>query len=44
MNDKNYRQVGGVVDNILDVVNMIHERGFWEAIVSSFPDSTIRTM
>jgi len=34
MNDKNYRQLGGVVDNILDSVKMVHERGFWEEIVT----------
>ena len=34
MNDKNYRQLGGVVDNILDTVQMVHERGFWEEIVT----------
>jgi len=34
MNDKNYRQLGGVVDNILDTVKMVHERGFWEEIVT----------
>jgi pyruvate formate lyase activating enzyme len=34
MNDKNYRQLGGVVDNILDTVKMVNERGFWEEIVT----------
>jgi pyruvate formate lyase activating enzyme len=34
MNDRNYRQLGGVVDNILDTVRMVHERGFWEEIVT----------
>jgi pyruvate formate lyase activating enzyme len=34
MNDKNYRQLGGVVDNILETVQMVHERGFWEEIVT----------
>src|SRR5215831_7670919 len=34
MNDKNYRQLGGVDDNILDTVKMVHERGFWEEIVT----------
>jgi pyruvate formate lyase activating enzyme len=34
MNDKNYRQLGGVVDNILDTVKMVHERDFWEEIQS----------
>jgi pyruvate formate lyase activating enzyme len=34
MNDKNYRQLGGVVDNILETVTMVYERGFWEEIVT----------
>jgi len=34
MNDRNYRQLGGVVDNILETVQMVHERGFWEEIVT----------
>jgi pyruvate formate lyase activating enzyme len=34
MNDKNYRQLGGVVNNILDTVKMVYERGFWEEIVT----------
>src|ERR1043166_7506535 len=34
MSDRNYRQLGGVVDNILDTVKMVHDRGFWEEIVT----------
>jgi pyruvate formate lyase activating enzyme len=34
MDDRNYRQLGGVVDNILETVKMVHERGFWEEIVT----------
>jgi len=34
MNDRNYRQLGGVVDNILDTVRMVKERGFWSEIVT----------
>ena len=34
MSDRNYRQLGGVVDNILDTVRMVNERGFWEEIVT----------
>lgn len=34
MSDRNYRQLGGVVDNILETVVMVHERGFWEEIVT----------
>lgn len=34
MSDRAYRQLGGVVENILDTVRMVHERGFWEEIVT----------
>jgi len=34
MSDRNYRQLGGVVDNILETVKMVHERDFWEEIVT----------
>ena len=34
MSDRNYRQLGGVVDNILNTVKMVNERGFWEEIVT----------
>lgn len=34
MSDRAYRQLGGVVDNILDTIRMVHERGFWEEIVT----------
>jgi pyruvate formate lyase activating enzyme len=34
MSDRGYRQLGGVVDNILETVKMVHERGFWEEIVT----------
>ena len=34
MSDRNYRQLGGVVENILDTVRMVRERGFWEEIVT----------
>ncbi|HEY0004786.1 MAG TPA: AmmeMemoRadiSam system radical SAM enzyme [Pyrinomonadaceae bacterium] len=34
MSDRSYRQLGGVVDNILETVGMVHERGFWEEIVT----------
>ncbi|HST51946.1 MAG TPA: AmmeMemoRadiSam system radical SAM enzyme [Pyrinomonadaceae bacterium] len=34
MSDHGYRQLGGVVSNILDTVRMVHERGFWEEIVT----------
>jgi pyruvate formate lyase activating enzyme len=34
MSDKNYRQLGGVVNNILETVKMVHDREFWEEIVT----------
>ncbi|MBV8856647.1 MAG: AmmeMemoRadiSam system radical SAM enzyme [Acidobacteria bacterium] len=34
MSDRAYRQLGGVVENILDTVRMVHERGFWEEVVT----------
>jgi pyruvate formate lyase activating enzyme len=34
MSDRNYRKLGGVVDNILETVRMVNERGFWEEIVT----------
>ena len=34
MSDRAYRRLGGVVDNILDTVRMVHERGFWEEVVT----------
>ena len=34
MSNRNYRALGGVVDNILDTIKMVHERGFWDEIVT----------
>jgi pyruvate formate lyase activating enzyme len=34
MSGRNYRQLGGVVENILETVKLVHERGFWEEIVT----------
>lgn len=34
MSDRGYRQLGGVVDNILDTLRMVHERGFWSEVVT----------
>ena len=34
MQDKNYRHLGAVLQNILDTVRMVHEMGFWEEIVT----------
>ena len=42
--DKNYRKLGGVLDNVLATIKMVHERGFWLEIVTllvpGFNDST----
>ena len=34
MSDRAYRQLGGVVDNILETVRMVHARGFWTEVVT----------
>lgn len=34
MSDRNYRQLGAVVNNITHTIKMVHERGFWEEIVT----------
>ncbi len=34
MNDKNYRQLGAVLQHILDGIVMVYERGFWLEIVT----------
>jgi pyruvate formate lyase activating enzyme len=33
-NDRNYRQLGGVLQNVLDTIRMVYERGFWLEIVT----------
>ena len=42
--DKSYRKLGGVLDNVLATIKMVHERGFWLEIVTllvpGFNDST----
>lgn len=42
--DKDYRKMGGVLENVLDTIKMVHERGFWVEIVTllipGFNDST----
>ena len=44
MNDKNYRKLGAVLNNVLDGIRMVHEMGFWLEIVTlvipGFNDST----
>ncbi|HVF90811.1 MAG TPA: AmmeMemoRadiSam system radical SAM enzyme [Blastocatellia bacterium] len=32
--DRNYRKLGGVLENILSSIRMVHERGFWLEIVT----------
>ena len=34
MRDKNYRQLGAVLDRVLDGVRMVHDLGFWLEIVT----------
>jgi pyruvate formate lyase activating enzyme len=34
MNDRHYRQLGGVLQNVLDSIGMVHERGFWLEVVT----------
>src|SRR3954465_5455785 len=33
-NPKNYRQLGGVMENVVDTIRMLKERGFWVEIVT----------
>lgn len=43
-NDRNYRKLGGVLENVLSTIRMVYERGFWLEIVTllipGFNDST----
>ena len=32
--DRNYRKLGGVLENVLDTIKMVYERGFWLEIVT----------
>ena len=34
MDDKHYRQLGGVLQNVLDTIAGIHERGIWLEVVT----------
>jgi len=34
MQDKNYRQLGGVLANILKTIEMVYDRGFWVEVVT----------
>jgi pyruvate formate lyase activating enzyme len=48
MQDKHYRQLGGVLQNVLDGIRMVHELGLWIEIVTlvvpGFNDSTEELM
>ncbi len=33
-NPRNYRQLGGVMDNVTDTIRMLNQRGFWVEIVT----------
>jgi pyruvate formate lyase activating enzyme len=33
-NDRSYRQLGGLLSNVLDTIKMVYERGFWIEIVT----------
>jgi pyruvate formate lyase activating enzyme len=34
MTDRAYRQLGGVLDHVLDAIRMAHARGFWVEVVT----------
>jgi len=34
MDDRRYRQLGGVLQHVLDAIRMVHERGFWLEVVT----------
>ena len=34
MNDRRYRQLGGVLRNVLDSIRMVYERGFWLEVLT----------
>jgi pyruvate formate lyase activating enzyme len=48
MNDKNYRQLGGVLEHVLESIRITHQLGFWVEIVTlvvpGFNDSTDELM
>jgi len=35
-NDKNYRQLGGKLDNVLKTIELLYQKGFWLEIVTLF--------
>ena len=34
MNDLHYRQLGGVLDHVLDAIGLVHERGIWLEVLT----------
>jgi pyruvate formate lyase activating enzyme len=48
MQDANYRELGGVLQNVLDTIEMAHERGLWVEVVTlvvpGFNDSSDELM
>jgi pyruvate formate lyase activating enzyme len=34
MNDRRYRQLGGVLDHVLDAIGLVHERGIWLEVLT----------
>jgi pyruvate formate lyase activating enzyme len=34
MNDRHYRQLGGVLEHVLDAIGMVHERGIWLEVLT----------
>jgi pyruvate formate lyase activating enzyme len=34
MNDRHYRQLGGVLDHVLDAIGQVHERGIWLEVLT----------
>ena len=34
MSEKNYRQLGGMLENVLETIRLVHEMGFWVEVVT----------
>jgi pyruvate formate lyase activating enzyme len=34
MNDRHYRQLGGVLDHVLEAIGLVHERGIWLEVLT----------
>jgi pyruvate formate lyase activating enzyme len=45
MNDRRYRQLGGVLDHVLDAIGLVHQRGIWlevlTLVVPGFSDDPV---